>query len=197
MANKSDMAAEWPVVLFEEQQAWESWLEEHYQSAVGVRLQIAKKNSGITSVSYDDALEVALCYGWIDSRKESWDEKLWIQRFGPRGARSIWSQVNKDKVDRLLREGRMRPAGLQAVELAKQNGKWDAAYEPQSRSTVPDDLVLKFGEHPEAKLFFETLNNQNKYAILFRIQSAKKPETRAKRIEQFIEMLERGEKIYP
>ncbi|PQP86746.1 YdeI family protein [Paenibacillus sp. AR247] len=155
---------------------------------------MAKKGSGIPSITYDEALEIALCYGWIDSRKEAWDETYWIQRFGPRGPRSIWSKINKEKAERLVTEGRMKPAGLAAIEEAKQKGQWEQAYASQSRSQIPEDLERKFEEHPDAAAFFATLDSRNKYAVLFRVQSAKKPETRAKRIDQFIDMLEKRRK---
>jgi uncharacterized protein YdeI (YjbR/CyaY-like superfamily) len=194
---KSEGQPEWPLLLCANQQEWEAWLEENHFQSRGVRLQIAKKNTGLTSVSYAEALDSALCYGWIDSRKEKLDDQSWVQRFGPRGKNSIWSQVNKEKVERLTLEGRMKPAGLQAVETAKQNGRWEAAYEPQSRSSLPAELEAAFAEHPRAREFYETLDSQNKYAFAFRIHNAKKPETRRKKAEEFIRMLENGEKIYP
>lgn len=189
--------AEWPVLLCENQQDWEAWLEQNHDQSTGIRLQIAKKNSGLISVSYAEALDSALCYGWIDSRKEALDEKSWLQRFGPRGKNSIWSQVNREKVQRLTAEGRMKPSGLLAVETAMNNGRWEAAYEPQSRTVLPEELEAAFAEHPRAKEFYETLNRQNQYAISFRIQNAKKAETRKRKVEEFIRMLENGEKIYP
>ncbi|MEC0243709.1 YdeI/OmpD-associated family protein [Paenibacillus dokdonensis] len=195
--KKPEGQAEWPLLLCESQSDWEAWLEQNHHLSKGVRLQIAKKNSGFDSVSYDEALDSAICYGWIDSRKEKLDEKSWIQRFGPRGKDSIWSQVNREKVRRLTEEGRMKPAGLQAVETARNNGRWEAAYESQSRSTLPEELEAAFAEHPDAKAFYETLNSQNKFAITFRIKNAKKPETRKRKVDEFIRMLENGEKIYP
>lgn len=179
------------------QREWEAWLEQNHHLSKGVGLQIAKKNSKLSSVSYAEALESALCYGWIDSRKEALDDQSWIQRFGPRGANSIWSLVNREKVERLIKEGRMKPAGLQAVETAKSNGRWENAYKPQSRSELPEELEAAFAEHPRAREFYETLDSTNKYAFAFRIHNAKKPETRKKKAEEFIRMLENGEKIYP
>ncbi|MCJ8014532.1 YdeI/OmpD-associated family protein [Paenibacillus sp. KQZ6P-2] len=195
--KKTDGQADWPLLLCENQQEWEAWLGQNHDLSKGVRLQIAKKNAGFASVNYAEALDSALCYGWIDSRKEALDEESWIQRFGPRGKNSIWSQVNRDKVQRLTEEGRMKPAGLLAVETAKNNGRWEQAYEPQSRSTLPEDLEAAFAENPKAKAFYDTLNSQNKYAIAFRIKNAKKAETRMKKVNEFIRMLENGEKIYP
>ncbi|MWV47353.1 bacteriocin-protection protein [Paenibacillus sp. HJL G12] len=189
--------AEWPLLLCKDQQEWEAWLEENHDLSNGVSLQIAKKNSGLATVSYAEALDSALCYGWIDSRKETLDESSWIQRFGPRGKSSMWSQVNREKVQRLTEEGRMRPAGIAAVDNAKKNGRWEKAYEPQSKNAPPEELRAAFESHPRAKAFYETLNSQNKFAIHFRIQNAKKEETRLKKTAEFIRMLENGEKIYP
>ena len=190
-------APELPVLLFEDQAAWAEWLETHHPDSPGVWLRHAKKDSGLRSVSYAEALDVALCYGWIDSQKKSWDESSWIQKWGPRGPKSIWSRINREKVEALAAAGRMRPAGLAAVEAAKADGRWDAAYDSQSRATVPDDLQAALDRSPKAAEFFAALSGANRYAILFRVQTAKRPETRAKRIAGFVEMLERGEKIHP
>nr|WP_221468766.1 YdeI/OmpD-associated family protein [Cohnella thailandensis] len=184
-------------MFFGEQQSLENWLENHHDTSPGIRLQISKKNSGVVTVSYDEALESALCYGWVDSQKEKFDEKMWIQRFTPRRANSIWSKVNKDKAELLIANGRMKPSGFKAIEVAKKNGQWDKAYESQSIASMPEDLAIELERNVKAKAFYDTLNSQNKYAILFRIHNAKKQETRAKRIQQFVEMLEKGEKIYP
>jgi uncharacterized protein YdeI (YjbR/CyaY-like superfamily) len=148
-------------------------------------------------VSYGEAVESALCYGWIDSQAKSYDDKTWIQKFTPRGAKSIWSKVNKEKAEALIANGRMTASGLKAIETARQNGNWDNAYEPQSIASLPEDFSAALERNAKAKGFYETLNSQNKYAILFRIQNAKKLETRANRIRQLIAMLEKGEKIYP
>ncbi|WP_178018671.1 YdeI family protein [uncultured Paenibacillus sp.] len=194
MINKSN---ELPVMFFGDQQSLENWLENNHETSPGIRLQIAKKNSGVTTVSYDEALESALCYGWVDSQKEKFDEKMWIQRFTPRRAKSIWSKVNKDKAELLITNGRMKPSGFKAIEVAKKNGQWDKAYESQSIASMPEDFAIELERNVKAKAFYETLNSPNKYAILFRIHNAKKQETRAKRIQQFVAMLEKGEKIYP
>lgn len=186
-----------PVLLFGEQQSLENWLEDNHDTSPGVRLQIAKKNSDVVSISYDEALESALCYGWIDSQKEKFDEKTWLQRFTPRGAKSIWSKVNKEKAEFLIANGRMKPSGFKAIEAAKQNGHWDKAYESQSIASLPEDLAIELERNVKAKAFYNTLDRQNKYAILFRIHNTKKQETRAKRIQQFVKMLEKGEKFYP
>jgi len=189
--------AELPTILFESQPAFEDWLKNNAASSAGVWLRFAKKGSGIASASYDEAVESALCYGWIDSQAKSYDEKTWIQKFTPRGKRSIWSKINTEKAEALIAAGQMTPAGMKAIETAKQNGNWDKAYAPQSAASPPEDFVSALEQNANAKAFFETLNSQNRFAILFRIQNAKKPETRANRIQQFIAMLEKGEKIYP
>jgi uncharacterized protein YdeI (YjbR/CyaY-like superfamily) len=185
-----------PIVQLASAQGWEAWLEEQHDTAKGIWLNIAKKAAGIETVSYPEALEVALSYGWIDGQKGSYDERFWLQRFTPRGPRSKWSQINRDKVEELIAQGRMKPAGLATVEQARADGRWDAAYEPQSRASVPDDLQRALDENPKAKAFFETLNGVNRYAILYRIRDAKRPETRARNIERFVAMLARGEKLY-
>jgi uncharacterized protein YdeI (YjbR/CyaY-like superfamily) len=196
-ASMSQKAPELPILSFESQHALESWLRMHHLTERGFWLQFAKKGSGIASVSYNEAVETALCFGWIDSQAKSYDEKTWIQRFTPRGKRSIWSKVNQEKTALLIAAGRMQEAGFQAIETAKQNGNWDNAYAPQSAATPPDDFAAALEQSAKAKAFFDTLNAQNKFAMLFRLQNTKKRETREKKILQFIAMLERGEKIYP
>jgi uncharacterized protein YdeI (YjbR/CyaY-like superfamily) len=195
MSAKSQ--GELPVILFEQPKEWAEWLDNHHGSAAGLWLRLAKKNSGLQSITYQEALEVALCYGWIDGQKNSYDETSWLQKFTPRRAKSIWSKINREKVEKLIESGQMKPAGLKAVEAAKQDGRWEAAYDSFSSATVPDDFQAELDKNSEAKAFFDTLNRQNRYAILVRIQTAKKAETRAKRIQQFIEMLEKKEKLYP
>jgi uncharacterized protein YdeI (YjbR/CyaY-like superfamily) len=185
-----------PIVQLASPREWEAWLEEQHETARGLWLKIAKKGSGVETVTYPEALEVALCFGWIDGQKGAYDDRFWLQRFTPRGPRSKWSQINRDKVEELIAEGRMRPAGLATVEAAQADGRWEAAYEPQSRATVPDDLRRALDENPNAKDFFEALNRINRYAILYRIRDAKRPETRARNIEKFVAMLARGEKLY-
>ena len=182
---------------FETQQDWEAWLKEHHADTKGIWLKIAKKEARTTSVSYAEALDGALCYGWIDGQKASFDDKYWLQKFTPRTAKSIWSKVNCDKATALISEGKMQPAGLRQVELAKSDGRWDTAYESQSKITIPDDLQSELDKNQKAQDFFNTLDSRNRYAILFRIQTAKKPETRSARIQKFIEMLSQQQKIYP
>ncbi len=162
-----------------------------------MRIKIAKKASGIPTVTHAEALDVALCYGWIDGQRDSFDDQWFLQRFTPRRPRSNWSKVNCAKVERLIEEGRMQPPGLAEVERARADGRWAAAYDAPSTATVPDDLQRALDQSPAAAAFFATLNSQNRYAILYRIQDAKKPETRARRIEKFMAMLEDGTKIYP
>lgn len=162
-----------------------------------MRVKIAKKASGIPSVTYAEALEVALCYGWIDGQRNRFDDQWFLQRFTPRRPRSNWSKVNCAKVERLMEEGRMRPPGLAEVERARADGRWAAAYDAPSTATVPDDLQRALDRNPAAAAFFATLNSQNRYAILYRIQDAKKPETRARRIEKFVAMLDEGTRIHP
>ncbi|HEU5100151.1 MAG TPA: YdeI/OmpD-associated family protein [Roseiflexaceae bacterium] len=188
---------ELPILAFETQDAWANWLEEHHADSPGLWLRLAKKASGVTSIDYGQALEVALCYGWIDGQKKGYDDSSWLQKFTPRGPKSIWSKINREKAQQLIDSGRMRPAGMAAIERAQQDGRWEAAYDSQSNATVPDDLQAALDANPEARAFFETLNSANRYAILFRIHTAKKTETRARRIEQFIAMLEQHEKLYP
>ena len=193
MAVKPDL----PIVPFASRGAWEEWLEERHASSDGVWLKIARKGSGIKSVTFAEALDVALCYGWIDSQRAGFDGRFYLQRFTPRKPRSKWSQVNREKVAGLIAEGRMKPAGFLELERAKADGRWDAAYEPQSAATVPDDLRRELEKNEDAREFFETLNSRNRYAILHRIQDAKRPETRARRIAKYVAMLAEGKKLYP
>jgi uncharacterized protein YdeI (YjbR/CyaY-like superfamily) len=176
---------------------WERWLEENHRASDGVWIEIAKKGTGIDSVRYPEVLDVALCFGWIDGRREALDERYFRQRFTPRRPRSRWSRINRDKAERLIEEGRMRPAGLAEVERARADGRWDAAYEGQRTATVPEDLRRELDARPQARELFEKLSSQNRYAILYRLQDAKRPETRARRLEKFVAMLEAGETIYP
>jgi uncharacterized protein YdeI (YjbR/CyaY-like superfamily) len=193
MNEKQDL----PVIAFASLEDWGRWLEEHHTSSDGLWLKIAKKGSDIASISYAEALEVALCYGWIDSQKAKFDAEHWLQRFTPRRPGSKWSKANRDKAEELIVRGLMKPAGLQEVERAKADGRWDAAYAGQRSMTVPDDLQLALEKNERAREFFFTLDSRNRYAILYRIQTVKKPERRAQRIEKFIAMLGEHEKIYP
>ena len=197
MTDKKSARAELAIMLFEDQTAWAAWLEQNHADAPGIWLQHAKKAADLRSVGYAEALDVALCYGWIDGQKKSYDDSSWLQKWTPRGRKSIWSKINREKALRLIERGDMQPAGLAEIERAKQDGRWDAAYDSHSTATVPDDLQAALDSNPTAGAFFATLNRTNRYAILFRIQTAKKAETRAKRIQAFIGMLERHEKLYP
>ncbi len=186
-----------PLVLFESQQEWEGWLDAHHAQPQGVWLKIAKKGAQVSSVSYADALDGALCYGWIDAQKKPYDDTFWLQKFTPRRPKSVWSKVNTGKAMRLIEAGTMKPAGLREVDAAKQDGRWEAAYEPQSNLTIPDDFQVELDRHPQAKEFIDTLNKVNRYAMCHRIATAKKAETRKARIDKFIAMLAKGEKLYP
>jgi uncharacterized protein YdeI (YjbR/CyaY-like superfamily) len=186
-----------PVMLFEDQKNWAAWLEQNHAASSGLWLRLAKKASGLNSVSYAEAVEAALCYGWIDGQAKSYDASSWLQKFTPRGVKSIWSKINREKAQKLIESSQMKPAGLKAVEAAKQDGRWEAAYDSPSNATVPSDFQAELDKNAQAKAFFATLNSTNRYAILHRIQTAKKAETRTKRIQQFIEMLEKKEKLYP
>jgi uncharacterized protein YdeI (YjbR/CyaY-like superfamily) len=185
------------VIAFASPAEWEAWLEANHATSDGVWIKMAKKGSGIESVRYPEVLDSALCFGWIDGRREALDNRHFLQRFTPRRPRSKWSRINRDKAERLIAEGRMRPAGLAEVERAKADGRWDAAYDSQRTSKVPDDLQRELDARPKAKASFAELSSQNRYAILYRLQDAKKPETRARRLEKFVAMLEAGETVYP
>ncbi len=190
------MADDLPVILFTSTEELETWLEENHVGAEGLWLKIAKKGSGVESVNYAEALELALCFGWIDSQKRGFDEAFFLQRFTPRRPRGKWSQINRAKAEELIAFGAMRPAGQAEVEAAKADGRWDAAYAGQRAATVPDDLRDELDRNKAAGEFFARLDSANRYAILYRLQEAKKPETRQKRLRKFVAMLERGEKIH-
>jgi uncharacterized protein YdeI (YjbR/CyaY-like superfamily) len=186
-----------PVLAFESPAAWEEWLAREHASQNGVWVKIAKKATGIATVTHAEALDVALCYGWIDGQRKAFDDQWFVQRFTPRRARSNWSKVNREKVARLVAEGRMQPGGLREVERAKADGRWDAAYDPPSTATVPPDLQQALDANPAAAATFAGLNSQNRFAILYRVHDAKRPETRARRIETFVAMLAAGDTLYP
>src|SRR5579883_180432 len=176
---------------------WERWLARHHDTSGGVWLKIAKNGAPEATVSYQEALDVALCYGWIDARKDKLDAEYWQQRFTPRRARSPWSKINRQKAERLIAEGRMQPPGRREVERAKADGRWDAAYDSQRTAAVPDDLQRELDVNPKAAAFFAELDSANRYAILYRLQNAKRPETRAARLRKFVDMLAAGEKLHP
>ena len=188
---------ELPVIKLASRNAWAAWLGRRHADSAGVWLKIAKKAAGTHTVSYAEAVDVALCYGWIDGQKDKLDDDFWLQRFTPRRPKSKWSQRNRARALELIDTGEMQAAGLREVERAKADGRWDAAYEAQSSATVPDDLSRALKRDKKAAAFFAGLDSRNRYAILYRIQDAKKPETRARRVEQFVGMLHEGRTIYP
>ncbi len=186
---------ELPILPFASKNKWSDWLAKQHDKSTGVWLKLAKKSSGIPSITYDEAVDTALCYGWIDGQKRGFDDKYWLQKFTPRGPKSIWSKVNTEKVERLIASGEMKPAGMKAIEAARLDGRWEAAYASQKNSTIPQDFQAALDQNVKARDFFSTLKSAERYSILFRIHNARKPETRARRIQQFIEMLERNKKI--
>jgi uncharacterized protein YdeI (YjbR/CyaY-like superfamily) len=184
-----------PVVFFESAKDWETWLDAHHETSDGVWIQIAKKSTGLVSVDYREALEVALCFGWIDGQRRPTDDTHFVQKFTPRRPRSKWSQINVAHIARLTKSGRMRPAGRREVEAAKADGRWDAAYASQSTIEVPDDFQAALDARPEAAAFFATLSRTNRYPFLFRIHDAKRADTRARRIAQYVELLADGKHL--
>lgn len=184
-----------PVVLFETMELWGAWLEQN-DGTTGIWVRLAKKNSGVKSIDYFQALEVALCYGWIDGVKNTWDDVSWVQRFTPRKPASKWSKINKEKVLKLIEAGKMKPSGMAVIEVSKKKGTWDTAYDSQSNTKVPDDLQAELDKNPEAAEFFGSLKSVNRYAIIYRLQTARTPELRAKKLAEFVEMITRKEKIY-
>jgi uncharacterized protein YdeI (YjbR/CyaY-like superfamily) len=190
------MADELPILLFATPAELESWLERNHDSAAGVWLKIAKKGAAEPSVTYDEAVELGLCFGWIDSQKRGLDEQHYLQRFTPRRPRGRWSKINREKAEALIAAGRIRPAGMAEVEAARADGRWDAAYEGQRTAEVPDDLRRELDANAAAREFFEALDSANRYAVIYRLNDARKPETRERRLRKFVAMLERGEKIH-
>jgi uncharacterized protein YdeI (YjbR/CyaY-like superfamily) len=190
------MADDLPILLFASPPGLEAWLERNHAGSDGLWLKIAKKGSGVESVTYAEALELALCFGWIDSQKRGFDERYFLQRFTPRRPRGKWSQINREKAEGLIASDTMRPAGLTEVEAAKADGRWEAAYAGQRTAKIPEDLQRELSRSEAAREFFATLDSANRYAILYRLEEAKKPETRERRLQKFIAMLERGEKIH-
>jgi len=189
-------AAELPILPFASKKKWADWLAKQYDKTTGIWIKIAKKDSGIPSLTYEEALDVALCYGWIDGQKKGLDDQYWLQKFTPRGPKSIWSKINTEKAEGLIASGKMKPAGLKAIEAAKNDGRWEAAYASQKNISIPEDFQAALEKNKKAKAFFSTLKSAERYSFLFRLHNIKKPEMRANRIQKFIEMLERGEKIH-
>ena len=186
-----------PVIAFASKADWEAWLAAQPTDSPGVWVKFAKKSAGAASVTKLEAIESALCHGWIDSQIGRFDEHWFVTRFTPRRPRGKWSEVNRTAAIRLIEAGRMQPAGLREVEAARADGRWEAAYAPQSTATAPPDLQAALHAHPQAEAFFEALDAANRYAVIYRVQDARKPETRARRIAQFVAMLSEGRKIHP
>ena len=186
-----------PARRFASQRSWETWLQKHHGNSDGVWLLVAKRGAERPTVSYAEALETALCFGWIDGQKQGLDAQHWLQRFTPRGARSIWSKLNRAKALALIEKGRMQAAGLREVERAQADGRWADAYDSPSNATVPPDLQAALDINVRAKAFFATLDGANRYAVLWRVQTAKRAETRAKRIARLVAVLARREKLHP
>ena len=184
-----------PVKEFKTAESFETWLQKNHDNSKGLWLKIFKKNSGEKTVSYAEAIDAALCYGWIDGQRKAYDEQAYLQKFCPRREKSIWSKINTGHVARLINEGRMRTSGLKAVEKAKTDGNWERAYDPPSKMTIPEDFLKELGKNKKAKAFFTGLNKSNLFSIGFRLQTAKKQETREKRIKEIIEKLANGEKF--
>ena len=197
MTRKTSTRRDLPVIAFASREAWDAWLSVQPVGAKGLWLKLARKTSGIQSVSRDDAVDAALCHGWIDGQLDAFDENHWLIRFTPRKPASVWSAKNRARALELVRLGRMRPAGMREIERAKSDGRWDKAYASQRTADVPEDLAAALAKSPKASAFFATLNRVNRYAILYRIHTAKKPETRAARIAKFVAMLAKGETIHP
>lgn len=188
---------DYPTLTFDDRAAWLAWLDENHATGRGVWLRLAKKGAPFRTVTYAEALDVALCHGWIDGQRRGLDEESYLQKFTPRGKRSIWSKRNREHVARLVESGEMRPAGLAAVEAAKADGRWERAYDGPSSAAVPADLAAALAASPAAEARFRTLKSRNRFAILHRVQTAVKPETRARRIAKLVGMLARGETPYP
>jgi len=189
--------ADYPIQLFADQTAWAAWLQQHHATEPGIWLRLAKAASELQSINHAEALHVALRYGWIDGQAKKLDDDSWLQKFTPRGKRSVWSRRNVDLVERLIAAGEMHPAGMAAVEAAKRDGRWERAYDSPGSATVPPDLQAALDQNPDAQAFFETLSSRNRFAILYRIQTAIRPETRTRRIAEFVRKLKSRETLYP
>ncbi len=188
--NNTDRA----ILHFKSAEQWQNWLVEHAESGTPIWLKISKKQTTQPSVTYQEALDVALCHGWIDGQKDKLDEVFWLQRFSPRTKKSPWSQINREKCQKLIEAGMMQARGLAEITAAQKDGRWDKAYAAGKNTQVPEDFIAALREHPQAEAAFKALNRQNLFSIAYRLQEPKKPETREKRLRAFIEMLARGEK---
>jgi uncharacterized protein YdeI (YjbR/CyaY-like superfamily) len=193
MEKKKDLE----ILPFKSPQEWEKWLTKNHASSQGIWIKYFKKTSGTASITYAEALDGALCYGWIDGQGDKYDEKAWLQKFTPRRPRSGWSKNNTAHAERLIQAGRMKPAGLSQIEAAQKDGRWAKAYHPQSTATLPEDFLREVNKNKKAKAFLATLNRVNVYAIIYRLHNAKKPGTREKRFKQYLAMLAKGEKLHP
>jgi len=183
-------------IIFDTPELWQQWLQQNHATSTGLWIQMAKKNTGVTTVTYEQALQEALCWGWIDGQVKRIDEVYYKQRFTPRRPKSLWSKLNVQRAERLIDEGRMQPAGFEAIEKAKADGRWDAAYDPGSQMTIPDDFLKELKKNKTAEAFFKTLNKTNLFSIGFRLQTSLNPSTRKKRIKEIIEMLEQGKRYH-
>ena len=183
-------------IYFASQADWEKWLKKEHSIQKGIWIKLAKKNSEIPTITHQEALETALCYGWIDAQSHGFDDKYWLLKFTPRGAKSVWSKRNCEIVERLKAENKMQPAGLAAVAAAQKDGRWEAAYDSPKNMTMPEEFLKELTRNKKAKEFFDTLNKANTYAIGYRLQTAKKPETKQKRIKKIIEMLAKEKKLH-
>jgi uncharacterized protein YdeI (YjbR/CyaY-like superfamily) len=197
MPPKTPTKSQLPILAPKSARAWEAWLERHHLSSAGVRLRLVRKGTNATTLTHPQALETALCFGWIDGQAQSHDSLTWLCRFTPRRRRSPWSQVNRHTALGLIRAGRMRAAGLQAVQAAKKDGRWKAAYAPQSRIQVPPDLKRELAREPRARSTFEELDRHSRFAIIYRLQTARLPETRQRRLRAFLDLLREGRSPIP
>ena len=184
------------IAAFSSAKELERWLAKNHAKSTGIWLRFFKKNSGVPSVSYHEALDAAICFGWIDGQLKKYDEESWLRKFTPRRPKSVWSKRNREHAERLIRAGKMQTAGLQEVEAAKQDGRWTAAYDSASKMEIPDDFLKELAKNKRAKAFFETLNRANVYAIVWRLQTAKKPETRQRRLATILAMLAKEQKFH-
>jgi uncharacterized protein YdeI (YjbR/CyaY-like superfamily) len=185
-----------PIFLFKTSREWEEWLQANYDKVSAVWVKFAKKNSGAVSITYDEALQVALCYGWIDGLINKFDEKYYLTRFSPRKPQSVWSKTNRELVERLIKEEKMQESGMRAIAAAKANGRWESAYDSSTTMQIPKEFLRELAKDKKAEEFFHSLNRANRYAIGWRLQTAKRPETRAKRMEKILEMMKKGEKFH-
>ena len=193
---KNQKPNELSILPFRSSEEYEGWMAENHANPEGIWLRLFKKDSGKETITYDEALDVALCYGWIDGQLKKFDDESWLRKFTPRRNGSKWSKRNTEHVERLTKEGRMKPSGLAEVEKAKADGRWEEAYETQRNMTIPDDFMEALSANPQALAFFQSLNKANLFAIAYRLSTAKRPETREKRMQQILEMMAKGEKFH-